>query len=107
MGEERVSVKVSRWTRALKLLQQAIRTAAPKHGFPIVLGGLGTVEVVPLTEVRKAFFDVYPIADPTATAEQKENTRQHAFRRALKDATAKGLVGNRQHDGGEIIWIAK
>ena len=41
-------------------------------------------------------------------AQQKQNTRQRAFKRAIKDATARGVIATREMDDGvHLVWLVK
>jgi hypothetical protein len=63
------------------------------------------VRAVDLEVARKEFYKDHP-ADGD-TDKQKQDARRKAFARALKDAKDAGLIGTRDIDGIQYVWLAR
>jgi hypothetical protein len=92
------------WSKSLRLLRQTLMTMLVDCGkdsrpYP----GGPTVRAVDVEIVRREFYASY-MAD--GTPEQKAAARQKAFKRAVKDAQERGLIGLRVVDGMTLIWLA-
>jgi len=89
-------------TPTLRLLLQVLIAASAAKGFPLQIEAGGpVVQVCRAEEVRKAFFEQYAV---DGTKDQKGSRRRMAYRRAVTEATSRGLVGIRELNGHEIIW---
>ena len=99
------AVKADRWGKALRLLRQTFMNMLADHGTderPFPDGS--TVRAVDIEIVRKEFYSSYP-AD--GDEKQKAATRQKAFKRAIHDAQARGLIGVREVGAVTFIWLAR
>jgi hypothetical protein len=93
-----------KWSKSLRLLQRALMTALAEHGTgqrPFVDGP--AVQVVDIEIVRAEFYKSYP-ADGDAT--QKRAARQKAFRRAINEAQASGVIVIREVGHLTWTWLA-
>lgn len=97
--------KPDRWSKSLHLLRQALMTALIDHGAdrqPLLDGPV--VRAVHIETVRKEFYASYPAE---GDAKQKAAARQKAFKRAVADAQAKGLIGVRDMGAETLLWLAR
>lgn len=96
--------KDEQWSKSLRLLRQtlmAMLVDCGKELRPFADGPI--VRAVDVEIVRREFYASH-MAD--GTEEQKGAARQKAFRRAINDAQARGLIGVRALDGATMIWLA-
>jgi AAA domain len=100
--EERPSDKA--WSKSLRLLRRIIMNSLVDgiDTQPFLDGP--TVRACSLDLVRAEFNKQY-FADGDAT--QKASIRRKAFKRAIADAQAKGLVAMREINGTQMVWLAK
>jgi hypothetical protein len=92
------------WSKSLQLLRRILMAMLADHGFeamPFLDGP--TVRAVNTDLVRNEFYRQYPADGDEA---QKTEARRKAFYRAFKDALAKKLVGSREVDGVQLVWLA-
>jgi hypothetical protein len=99
---------VSAWDgkKNLTLLRRALMETVAKYGIderPFPDGPL--LRVVDLERVRSEFYAAYP-ATERGTPEQREDTRQKAFRRSVNSAVNQGLIGSREIRGIQMLWFA-
>jgi AAA domain len=97
--ETTTSAKV-KWPKSLRIFRSALETTLLDHGKPLrTYGSEGPlVQAVTDAEVRAEFLAAYP-AD-------NRDAKRMAFKRTLKDARERGLVGSREIDGVDQLWIA-
>ena len=94
----------ARWTRSMQLLRRILMTMLADCGQKIRPFSDGLeVQACDSEMVRAEFYRQYP-AD--GTEQQKTETRRRAFSRAVKDAIARAVVGSREVDGVQFIWLA-
>jgi hypothetical protein len=95
-----------RWSKSLRLLRQVLMTILADHGRncqPFADGP--TVRACDVALVRKEYCLQYP-AD--GDDKRKGHTRRQAFYRAVKDAQAQGgLIGIRELEDVQLIWLTK
>jgi hypothetical protein len=93
----------ARWTRSMQLLRRILTTILIDCGQIVRPFSDGPqVRACNLEHVRPEFYRQYP-AD--GTEQQKNETRRKAFNRSVKDAIARGVVGSREVDGVQLIWL--
>jgi hypothetical protein len=63
------------------------------------------VKAVDIKLVRAEFYKEYP-ADGD-TEKQRGEAKKKAFNRAIKDAQARSLIGVRETEGVQYIWLAQ
>jgi hypothetical protein len=93
------------WSKSLQLLRRILMTVLTDHGknaTPFLDGPV--VRAVDLELVREEFCRQYP-AD--GTSRQKADARRKAFTRSVKDAQTKSLIGMREVDGVQLVWLVK
>ena len=89
-------------TPTLRLLLQVLTEVLAAKGFPLQLEpGGALVQACHTEDAREAFLERYA-AD--GTKDQKGSRRRMAWRRALTEATSRGLAGVRDMNGKELIW---
>ena len=93
-----------RWAKSTLLLRRVLMTTLVDSGQSVrpFLDG-PDVQACDISLVRAEFYRQHP-AEGTDT--QKTSTRRAAFNRAFKDAQAKEIVGSREVDGVQYIWLA-
>jgi hypothetical protein len=62
------------------------------------------VRACDLEVVRAEFSKQYPA---NGNARQKADARRKAFQRAVEDAQGRGLVGLREVEGVQFVWLAR
>jgi hypothetical protein len=94
----------SRWTKSLTLFRRALSEALLSADRTTNVGGIPT-HVVDLEAVRSEFYAIYiPKGD---TPEQKQDSRKHAFHRAVERAQQACLIGVRTDPAGRtLVWLA-
>ncbi len=97
-------VQADRWTPSMQLLRRVLTTVLADCGqkaWPFSDGP--EVCACDLELVRGEFYRQYP-AD--GTAQQKAEARRKAFGRSVKESIARSVVGSREVDGVQLIWLA-
>jgi AAA domain len=91
------------WSRSLRLLRQVLMAtlADGKDMQPFPDGPV--VRACDLDVVRAEFSKQYPT---NGTARQKADAMRKAFQRAVEDAQGRGLVGVREVEGAQFVWLA-
>src|SRR5262249_8669881 len=94
------------WAKSLRLLRQALMNTLVDHGkdtqpWP----DIPVVRAVSVEIVRSEFYRSYLADGDTPNA--KKAARQKAFRRAVTDAQARGLVGLCNIEGEAVMWLAR
>jgi hypothetical protein len=94
----------ARWTPSMQLLRRILMTmladcAQKLRPFSDEL----EVQACDVRLVRAEFYRQY-IAD--GTEQQKAETRRKAFNRAIKESIARAVVGSRELNGVQFIWLA-
>jgi AAA domain/Toprim-like len=92
------------WSRSLRLLRQVLMAALAdgKDMQPFPDGPV--VRACDLEVVRAEFSKQYPA---NGNARQKADARRKAFQRAVEDAQGRGLVGLREVEGVQFVWLAR
>ena len=92
------------WSRSLRLLRQVLMAALAdgKDMQPFLDGPV--VRACELDVVRAEFSKQYPA---NGNARQKADARRKAFQRAVEDAQGRGLVGVREVEGVQFVWLAR
>lgn len=93
------------WSKSTKILRAAMAEVLLNKGRACDPFGDGklTVKVVALDAVRAEFEARYP-ADAD-DANKRADTKRKAFKRAVKDALERDLIGSREIDGIDHIWL--
>ena len=94
----------ARWTPSMQMLRRVLMRMLVdgKDIKPFPDGP--TMRACDVEVVRAEFYRQYP-AD--GTDKQKADARRKAFNRSFKGSQAGGLVGSREVDGIQLIWLAK
>jgi hypothetical protein len=101
---EPTAKKDSRWTKSLQTLRRVLMTMLADHGRDILPFADGpAVRACDLELVRAEFYR-QQVAD--GTEDQKQATRQKAFRRTVNDAKGRNIIATREIDGVQYIWLA-
>jgi hypothetical protein len=104
-GDERISVKATRWSRSLRLLKTAIEETIARHGFKLQSPEGPLVDAAYASQVRAAFCDQYQVPADTPD-DQKADTKKKAFHRAFVDAQARQLLRFLEQDKtGGVVWL--
>jgi hypothetical protein len=92
------------WSRSLRLLRQVLMAALAdgKNMQPFSDGPV--VRACDLDVVRAEFSKQYPA---NGNARQKADARRKAFQRAVENAQGRGLVGVREVEGVQFVWLAR
>src|SRR5262249_11482388 len=92
------------WPRSLRLLRQILMAtlADGKDIQPFPNGPV--VRACDLEVVRAEFSKQYPA---NGNARQKADARRKAFQRAVEDAQGRALVGVREVEGVQFVWLAR
>ena len=94
----------TRWAKSLRLLRQVLMNTLVEHGKDIRPFTDGpTVRAVNVEIARAEFYRCY-LAEGDAAA--KRTARQKAFRRAVNDAQARGLIGLCDVGSETVMWLA-
>jgi hypothetical protein len=92
------------WTPSMQLLRRVLMTILADCGHVVWPFADGPeVRACNLEHVRPEFYRQYP-AD--GTEQQRAEARRKAFGRAVKESIARGVVGSREVDGVQLIWLA-
>ena len=92
-------------TSTLKMLRKVLMGVLVEHGSDLCpFPDEPAVRAVDQEIVRTEFYRSYP-AD--GSAEQKQDTRLKAFKRAIKDALGREVIGLREVDATTFIWLTK
>ena len=97
--------KAGTWTKALRVLQRALISVIGDQGAamrPFSDGPM--VQAVALDIVRAEFYKTYPATGETK--DQQQDAKKKAFARSVKDAQATSLIGVREIDGIQRVWLA-
>jgi AAA domain/Bifunctional DNA primase/polymerase, N-terminal len=101
----KLKVKPDPWSaKSLRLLRQVLMNMLADCGTeqrPYPDGPL--VRAIDLELARAEFYKSYPA---TGGEEAKKGARQKAFKRAIADAQAKGLIGVRELGSTTYVWLA-
>ena len=98
--------KTDRWAKSLRLLRQVLMNTLVEHGKDCQPHADGPVVRAVDTEfVRTQFYRSY-LADGD-TPQAKQAARQKAFRRAVNDAQARGLIGLCEVGPETVMWLAR
>jgi hypothetical protein len=98
--------KDTRWSSSMQLLRRVLMTMLADHGqdvLPFIDGP--TVRACNLDLVRNEFYRQYVVAEGTHA--QKQDTRRHAFQRAIKGAVDRDVIASREVDGVQLVWLVK
>jgi hypothetical protein len=90
-----------RWPKALRLFRRILASALAAAGQEIQ-GNANTVQAVCVDVVRLDFYHQHA---SDGNEEQRKEARRKAFYRALKDAQARNLIGCREIEGAQWVWI--
>jgi AAA domain-containing protein len=92
------------WSKSLRLLRQTLMNTLVDQGKDTRPWADGpTVRAVSVEIVRAEFYRCY-LADGD-TPDAKKAARQKAFRRAVTDAQARGLIGLCNIEGEAVMWL--
>lgn len=96
-----------RWPTSLKIFRNAMRAVLVEGSQVIRVRPLGSegieVAAVPDRAVRAEFCAAYP-ADGE-TEHQRADAKRNAYNRARRIALEKGLIGARDHNGSDYLWL--
>jgi hypothetical protein len=95
------------WTKSLRLLRGVLMNVLAGHGTalrPYADDPKTQVRAVDKELVRKEFYKDYP-ADGE-THEQRQEAKKKAFKRAINDAQTASLIGVREIDAVQYVWLA-
>jgi hypothetical protein len=104
--ETNVKSTKDRWSKSLRLLRKILMNllvACGKDVLPYFDGP--KVRAVDKEIVRREFYKEYPAEGETD--KQKVEARRQAFNRSVKDAQANGLVGVREVEGIQYVWLVR
>jgi hypothetical protein len=97
--------KKDHWPKSVKIFRAALNEALSKHGKDCDPFGDGTkVKAVATSDVRAEFSARYP-SDAGDAAKQKE-AKLKAFKRAMRQALEHDLIGAREIEGNDHLWLA-
>ena len=97
--------KDARWTKGMQTLRRVLMTTLADHGRDMAPFSDGlSVRACDVELVRAEFYRQH-VAE--GTDEQKKAARQKAFKRAVNDATARGIVATREVEGVQFVWLTK
>ena len=94
----------ARWTPSMQLLRRVLSTVLVSGAQIRPFADGPSVCACDIEAVRAEFYRQYP-AD--GTDRQKTEARRKAFGRAVKETIARELVGTREVDGVQFVWLAK
>jgi hypothetical protein len=94
----------ARWTSSLALFRRALCDALLDSNEKLNIGTSIPAHVVDMEAVRPKFYAIYlPKGD---NPEQQQDSRKHAFRRAVEKAQLASLIGVRVEPGGRtLLWL--
>jgi hypothetical protein len=93
------------WSKSLRLLRQALMNTLVDQGKDMKPWADGpSVRAVNVEVVRAEFYRCYLAEGDTPDA--KKAARQKAFKRAVNDAQARGLIGICNIEGETVMWLA-
>jgi hypothetical protein len=93
----------AQWTPSMRVLRRVLTTMLADIGMDVTPFTDGpTVRACDIEPVRQEFYRQYAA---TGSEEQKKEARSKAFRRAVHDAAARGLVATREVGGTQLIWL--
>jgi hypothetical protein len=97
--------KKDRWSKSLTVLRRVLMNMIDKLGKEMrpYTDGL-VVRAVDIGVVRAEFYKEYPV-DHETTLEQQKDARKKAFGRAMEGAQGNSLVGVREIDGTQYVWL--
>jgi hypothetical protein len=94
------------WPVSLKVFRAALIEATLNAGFDHQIECGPRVKAVDLNRVRDAFYQSYvAVSEATATAEERQNAKRMAFKRAVEKAQSLYLIGARAEGERQIIWL--
>jgi hypothetical protein len=94
------------WPMSLKVFRSALVEATLNSGFDHQIECGPRVKAVDLNRVRDAFYESYvAVSEATATAEDRQNAKRMAFKRAVEKAQGLHLIGARSEGERQIIWL--
>jgi hypothetical protein len=94
------------WPVSLKVFRGALIEATLNAGFDHQIESGPRVKAVDLNKVRDAFYQSYvAVSEATATAEERQNAKRMAFRRAVEKAQGLHLIAARSEGERQIIWL--
>jgi hypothetical protein len=100
--QQHVSIKRPRKSKDRDLLARTLMEVVAKRGFALrPEPGGPAVQACYDEHLREEFYRRRPAE---GTAKQQADKRRAAYDRALSSAVKAGLIGQRQMDGGEVIW---
>lgn len=107
-GDGKDTSKKDKWTAALSVFHTSITTALIDFGVEKrPYGNAGPlVRAVPLDKVRAEFHAAYPAANST-TPEARDDAKRKAFERGVKQARARNLIGSRDLDRVDYLWLVQ
>jgi hypothetical protein len=93
------------WTKSTRLLRKVLMNLLADCGRDVhpYLDG-PKVRAVEKELIRKEFYKEYPAEGETE--KQKQAAKRQAFNRSITDAQAAGLIGFREVEGVESVWLA-
>jgi hypothetical protein len=91
--------------KSMRHLQRTLMAMLAEHGEDTQPGPPDgpSIRAVNVETVRAEFYATYVV---DGTDEQKAAARQKAFKRALNEAQAAGLVGAREIGGQQLMWLS-
>jgi hypothetical protein len=95
------------WSKSLRLLRRALMALLAEHGkelAPYPDDPERRVRAADKELVRCEFYQDYPAEG--GTHDQRQEAKRKAFNRAIKDAQAANLIGFREIDLVQYIWLA-
>jgi len=101
--QEQIKPADADWAKSLRLLRQVLMTVLTTAGTETTPFADGpVVRACNIELVRPEFYRQYP-AD--GDDKKKQDTRRQAFNRAVKNAQAQKLIGTREVNGVQLIWL--
>jgi hypothetical protein len=93
------------WPKSLQTFRRALQAVLPDNGVEIrPFGADGPlVRAVEKKLIRGEFYKIY--AADGDTEEKRKEAKQKAFRRNIINAADKELIGVREVDGSELVWL--
>jgi AAA domain len=98
--------KKDAWSKSLRLLRKILMNLLADCGKDVrPYTDAATVRAVDKEIIRREFYKEHPAEGETD--KQKQAAKRQAFNRSLKDAQAASLIGFREIEGIEYVWLAK